>query len=69
MYTNNDKFDENGHESENLLGKDPPDLILRYLTCHQNATNAVLSAPMIADSCAHPLHCNPDIDHLGLVNK
>ncbi len=56
MYTNNNKCEQNEHEAEKLLGKDPPDLILCYLTCPQDAAKAFLGALILTDFRARPLH-------------
>ena len=56
MYPNNNRPNENQEETEELLGKEPSEFILGYLTCPQDAAKAFLGALMLTDFRARPLH-------------
>lgn len=56
MYPNNNRPNENQEETEELVGKEPSEFILGYLTCPQDAAKAFLGALMLTDFRARPLH-------------
>ncbi|MFC1794209.1 hypothetical protein ACFL3Q_11550 [Planctomycetota bacterium] len=56
MNVENDTVYEDHEETDHVMGKEPSDLILCYLSCPQDAANAFLGALMVTDYRARPTH-------------